>query len=83
VTLPETYTAGETYTASVTGSLTILGNTAPITFDVEAHLAGDQINILGTTDFTWDEYGIPKPSVPGITVQDNVHIEVLLIATAG
>jgi polyisoprenoid-binding protein YceI len=82
VTLPETYTAGETYTASVTGNVTILGNAAPITFAVEAQLEGDQLSILGTTDFTWDDYGIPRPSVPGITVQDNIHIEVLLIATA-
>lgn len=82
LTLPETYTAGDTYQASITGTVSILGNTAPITFAVEAQLAGDQLNILGTTDFTWDDYGVPKPSVPGITVQDNVHIEVLLIATA-
>ena len=81
--LPESYAPGETYTSTVTGTVTILGTETPITFEVEALLSGDELQIVGRTDITFDAYGIPKPSVPSVlSISDDIHIEVLLIARA-
>lgn len=78
--LPREYREGETVTREVTGTLTIRGVSRPQTFQVEARLRGDTLEILGRTDFTWADFQIDPPNTPLVTVEDNVHLEVLLIA---
>jgi polyisoprenoid-binding protein YceI len=78
--LPDEYTEGETYTGTITGTATIRGVQGPITMEVEARLIGDELQVVGRTDFTWDDFDIPPPNTPVVTVEDNVHIEVLIIA---
>jgi polyisoprenoid-binding protein YceI len=78
--LPAQYTEGETFTGTVTGTATIRGVPGPITLAIEARLVGDELQVVGRTDFTWDDFDIPPPNTPIVTVEDNVHIEVLIIA---
>lgn len=78
--LPREYTPGTTITRQVSGMMTIRGVQKPLTLQVEARLEGDTLQILGKTDFTWDYFEIPPPNTPIVTVKDNVHIEVLIIA---
>ncbi|HXF50367.1 MAG TPA: YceI family protein [Dehalococcoidia bacterium] len=78
--LPAEYREGETVTREVTGELTIRGVTRPQTFQVEARLTGDTLHIVGRTDFTWADFQIDPPNTPLVTVEDNVHIEVLVVA---
>lgn len=80
--LPAQYVAGETTKQKVTGRLNILGNEAPIAFDVEARLDGDVLNILGRTSFRWADYKITPPNTPTVQVEDTVNVTVLLVATA-
>jgi hypothetical protein len=66
---------------SGTGSATVRGVERPLTSAVQAWMDGDTLNILGTTDFTWADFEIPPPNIGGIVqVEDNVHIEVLIVA---
>lgn len=81
--LPAQYTAGEIVKRQVTGRLSILGNEAPIVFDVEARLEGDALSILGRTTFRWADFKIPPPNVAGtVQVEDEVRVTVLLVAKA-
>lgn len=80
--LPDEYTSGDTFTATLIADTTVVGVTAPLTYTIEARLVGNELHVLATTDFTWDVFNITPPSISGfVTVTDNVHIEVLLIAT--
>ncbi len=78
--LPSEYQEGETVTSTVTGRMKIRGVERDLTFEVEARLRGGTLEILGKTDFTWADFEIDPPNTPLVTVQDNVHLEVLIIA---
>jgi polyisoprenoid-binding protein YceI len=79
--LPTDYAPGTTVTRSLTGLVTVRGVERPLAFEVEARLSGDELQVLGRTDFTWADFEITPPNIPGIVqVEDNVHIEVLIIA---
>ena len=81
--LPDQYVSGTTVTRTVAGSATVRGVERPLTLAVEARLNGDELQVVGRTDFTWADFDIPPPNVSGIVqVQDSVHIEVLIIARA-
>lgn len=79
--LPAEYRPGDTVTRDVTGTMKIREVERPVTFAVEARLQGGVLQVLGRTDFTWADFQIPPPNVAGIVqVEDNVHVEVLLVA---
>ncbi|MEX2247802.1 MAG: YceI family protein [Dehalococcoidia bacterium] len=79
--LPESYAAGEVFTGEVTGTATIRGVSRPLTFAIEAQTDGETLQIVGRTDFTWADFEITPPNVGGLVeVEDNVHIEVLVVA---
>lgn len=81
--LPAQYTAGEVVERQVSGRLSILGNEAPIVFDIEARLEGDTLSILGRTTFRWADFKIPPPNIAGtVQVEDEVHVVVLVVAKA-
>ncbi|MEX1253200.1 MAG: YceI family protein [Dehalococcoidia bacterium] len=81
--LPDEYVPGTAYTGTVTGTATVRGVERPLTFEIEARLQGDELQVVARTDFTWDDFQLEPPNFPGIVqVEDNVHIEVLLIALA-
>ena len=66
---------GAAVTASATGDLTLRGVTNPVTIDVEAQKSGDTIQVVGSTDVVFADYGIPQPDAPGITTQDHGLLE--------
>ncbi|MGH2599879.1 MAG: YceI family protein, partial [Dehalococcoidia bacterium] len=79
--LPAEYRSGETVQRSVTGSMKLREVERPMTFEVEARLQDGVLSVVGRTDFTWSDFDIPKVSVAGfVQAEDNVHIEVLLVA---
>ena len=81
VDLPSEYRPGETVTRMVTGVMKIREVERPLTFAVEARLQDDVLYVLGRTDFTWADFQIPPPNIAGIVqVEDNIHVEVLLVA---
>jgi len=81
--LPQQYEPGSTYTATLTGTATVRGVERPLTFEIEANLAGGTLQVVGRTDFTWADFDITPPNTSVVQVQDNVHIELLVVAHAG
>ena len=80
--LPDGFFAAETVTSQTAGILTIRGIEVPLTFDLEIRNDGDILFILGRTRFTWDDIQMPAPTAgPVVSVEDEVRVEVLLVAT--
>jgi polyisoprenoid-binding protein YceI len=66
---------GAAITATATGDLTLRGTTNPVTFDVQAQQNGDTIQVVGSTDIVFADYGIPDPSTTGISTQNHGLLE--------
>lgn len=80
--LPTQYVAGDVIKRQVSGKLTIMGFEGPITLDIEARMDSDQLSLLGHTTFRWSDYQMRPPNTPNVQVQDQVAVEVLLLAKA-
>lgn len=78
--LPAPYAAGDTVKQQVAGTVQIGGVSAPLTFEVEARLDGEVLRILGRTSFHWADLQLTAPNTPTVQVQDEVRVEVLLVA---
>jgi polyisoprenoid-binding protein YceI len=66
---------GASVTTSATGDLTLKGTTNSVTFDVQAQQDGDVIQVVGSTDIVFADYGIEDPSTNGISTQDHGLLE--------
>lgn len=66
---------GVPITTSATGDLTLKGTTNSVTFDVQAQQDGDVIQVVGSTDIVFADYGIEDPSTSGISTQDHGLLE--------
>ncbi|MDE2802171.1 MAG: YceI family protein [Chloroflexota bacterium] len=82
--LPDGFADGDTVETQVTGTLELLGQTFPVTFEIQARDDGDVVVILGKTTFTWDDFGIEKPTAPSVvSLEDEVTVNVLISARPG
>jgi polyisoprenoid-binding protein YceI len=73
----------EEVTATASGELTLRGQTRPVTFDVVARRNGQNIEVNGSIPIVFEEWGIPNPSRPGISTEDNGLLEFLLVFSRG
>jgi len=64
---------------AATGELSLRGVTKTVVLDVTARLSGGSIEISASTEIVFAEWGIPDPSLPGISTEDRGVIEVLLV----
>lgn len=79
--LPPEFFNGEIFTRQVTGILNVNGIDVPLTFDLEVRNDGDVLNVLGRTEFTWDQLQIRVPNIQNIvSVEDEVSVQLLLVA---
>ena len=79
--LPPEFFSGEIFTRQVTGLLRVHGIEVPLTFDLEVRNDGDVLNVLGRTEFTWDQLQIRTPNIQNIvSVEDKVSVQLLLVA---
>lgn len=75
--------AGETATFQMTGILDLHGVQKEITWDVEGRREGNVITALATTNFLYEDFGIPVLNVGGlVSVEDDVTLQVQIIAQA-
>ena len=81
IELGEVPADGTEITASATGDLTIHGVTKSVTIEVKAQRNGDIVDVLGSTDIVFADYGIDNPSTGGITTEDHGALEFLLSFT--
>ena len=66
---------GETVGAGATGDLTLHGVTNPVCVPVQATLDGDTIEVLGSVDVVFADYGMEAPNFGFVTTQDHGTIE--------
>ena len=82
--LPDGFADGDTVTTQVTGTLELLGQTFPVTFEIQARDDGDVVVILGKTTFTWADFNIEKPTARSVvSLDDEVRVNVLISARPG
>jgi polyisoprenoid-binding protein YceI len=74
---------GQEITANATGNLTLRGTTRAVTIEVQAKRIGTTIQVVGSINIVFADYGIPRPDAPGITTQDHGLLEFDLHFTKG
>lgn len=60
------------------GNLTLRGQTRAVEADLTLRRSGDTISVAGAIAVRFADYGIPDPSLPGITTRDNGLLEFVL-----
>lgn len=70
---------GVEVSASATGELTLHGVTNDVTFDVQAKVVGDSIEVLGAIPVVFADYDIPNPSNPVVSTHDDGTLEFHLV----
>jgi polyisoprenoid-binding protein YceI len=78
ITLAENATAFST-TNTASGELTLRGTTKPISVSVIGEGRDGRIVVTGETTVTFGEWGIPNPSIPGISTEDFGILEFQLV----
>ena len=61
--------------ANATGRLTIHGVTKDVTLKAKAQLVGDKVEIAGSALIDMNDYGVPPPQVPFVTVESATTLE--------
>lgn len=75
IELSATATEGGEVTVDVTGELRLRGVTNEVEFPLTARLVGDEVQVAGSIDVVFADYGITPPSTPVIVVRDEGVIE--------
>lgn len=78
ITLASNATASST-TNTASGELTLRGTTKPISISVIGEVRDGRIVVTGETTVTFGEWGIPNPSIPGISTEDFGILEFQLV----
>ena len=78
ITLAANATASST-TNTASGELTLRGTTKPISISVIGEVRDGRIVVTGEITVTFVEWGIPNPSIPGISTEDFGILEFQLV----
>lgn len=81
IVLPDNALSGDVIKAEATGDLTLRGVTKPVTFPIDAQLKGSTFTVVGNITIVFDEWDIPSPGIPGITVEPQGLLEFSLVFT--
>jgi polyisoprenoid-binding protein YceI len=74
--------SGEDITVDAVGTLSIHGQTQPVTLPLQAKLVGSTVIVVGSVDVTFADYGVEVPTAPiVVSVQDHGPIEFQLLFT--
>jgi hypothetical protein len=80
ITFDEAPERGESVDVSATGDLTLHGVTKSVTIPLQARWNGATIQVVGSLDIAFAEYGITAPSFADfVSVQDHGTIELSLV----
>ena len=71
----------ETISTKAKVNLTLRGTTKPVDVNLQARLNGANIEVIGTIPILFSDFGIPNPSVPGISTEDKGLLEFALAFT--
>lgn len=79
IALPANALSGEVITVNAQGDLTLRGTTRLVQFPLQAKVEGATFTVVGNISIVFDEWGIPEPSLPGITVEPDGLLEFSLV----
>ena len=79
ITLPANAASGAVVTANATGELTLRDVTKTVTFPLQAQVDGARFTVVGNITIVFNEWGIPEPSIPGISVEPEGLLEFSLV----
>ena len=79
---PTDYVENTQVELTLSGSMTIHGVSQPMTFSVLARQAGNSLSAVADADFKMTDFGIEPPSVTIATARDEVHIQLVLLASS-
>ena len=80
-TCPATVVSGAAGDTTVKGRFTIHGVTKDVSIPLKIQRSGTGVNIVGSYQFHWGDYGVQQPSVPVASVQSDPTIEISLVLT--
>jgi polyisoprenoid-binding protein YceI len=76
IALPEPPTEGATFNLTGTGNMTIHGVTQPVSVTLQAKLVDGVIVVVGSTPFSFSDYGMSAPQAPIVlSVDDHGTLE--------
>jgi polyisoprenoid-binding protein YceI len=79
ITLSAVPAAGETIKTDAVGEFTLHGVTKPVTIPLEGRWDGKQVQVVGSLEIAFDEYGVSAPSAPAVaSVDDHGEMELQL-----
>jgi polyisoprenoid-binding protein YceI len=79
IALPDNAVSGNIVNVIAQGDLTLRGTTRAVQFPLQAKVEGATFAVVGNIRIVFDEWGIPEPSLPGITVEPDGLLEFSLI----
>ena len=65
---------------TVSGMLTVREVSKPVTWAVKARQLGDTLTAVADLSITFQDYGMEPPSVPIATAEDEIQLQVVLVA---
>jgi polyisoprenoid-binding protein YceI len=80
--LPSPLPTSGQYTVQLIGNMTIHGVTKPISWQMDATFADNEVHATGSTSFVFEDFGMSPPRVALVlSVQDNIKLELSFTAT--
>jgi polyisoprenoid-binding protein YceI len=77
---PAGYAEGSEISLTLNGTMTVKGQSKPVTFTVKARQAGNTLTATADTQFNMTDFGIQPPEVVLAKAKDGVTLQVVLIA---
>jgi polyisoprenoid-binding protein YceI len=77
---PTDYVEGDEVPMTLSGTLTIRDVSLPVTWDVLARQAGDTLTAVADLTITFQEFGMTPPSVTIATAEDEIQLQIVLVA---
>lgn len=65
-------------TVTAQGTLTLKGQSRPVTVDIDVLRSGDDLIASGSIPVTWTDFGVTPPSLGFVTVDGNGTVDFLL-----
>jgi len=78
IQIPDDALESAPFTAQATGELSLRGTSRAVVLDVTAQLTDGVVEISTSAEVVFAEWGIPDPSLPGVSTEDFGMLEVLL-----
>jgi polyisoprenoid-binding protein YceI len=77
---PADYVEDTEVELTISGTLTVRDVSKPVTWAVKARQLGDTLSAVADLTITFQDFGMTPPSVPIATAEDNIQLQIVLIA---